>query len=284
MYAKDTMSLADRTAASNELLQNPEKYGLHEPTGAPGETIVSLKGADGETKDFGTDKGTQQALQQSGIAKGGIGNKTNLATTIWNKATTGLVQSIVANPTVHSMNQFVQGMTASGLRANGTGGFTFMKNSFNHSVDDVVAFHDAGGYVPSYGKNTNGILSKVTFGGSKLNEKAMSAIDGNFRVSAFKSLTDGGMDPKEAAATVNRFMGDRGVFKDAEPHMGMFMHYFVTMNKSAGSTIAQAVKGHPGGLANAALAAAATYGLQQAWQKFTDMVQHGWTTYLLCHP
>ncbi len=112
-------------------------------------------------------------------------------------------------------------------------------------------------------------MSKLTFGGSKLNEKAMSAIDGNFRVGAFKSLVKGGMAPKEATATVNRFMGDRAVFKDAQPQMGMFMHYFVTMNKSAGSTLAQAVKGHPGALANAATAAAITYGLQQQFQKFT---------------
>ncbi len=268
-YATDTMNLKVRSDAANELIKNPEKYGLSDTAIETDQPSVTIKGSDGENHEFFTDKGTQEALQKAGVTTGGIGNKTNLATTLFNKATTGVVQSIVANPLVHSANQLVQGMVASGLRANGLGGASFLKNAFNHGVDDVVAFHDAGGYVPTYGKDIQTVLSKLSFGGSKLNEKAMSAIDGNFRVGAFKSLTKGGMAPKEAAATVNRFMGDRAVFKDAQPQMGMFMHYFVTMNKSAGSTLAQAVKGHPGALANAATAAAITYGLQQQFQKFT---------------
>ncbi len=265
-YVSDTLRLREATNARSELLSNPEKYGLSKAE-TPNSVPVDFKDATGTNHTFYTDEKTAQSLRESGVANGGAG--AHPIAQLWNKATSGLVQTIVANPVVHSSNQLVQALMASGLRGNGIGGLSFLKQGMRIDPEDLLHFQENGGYVPSYGKNLEGPLSKLTFGVSKLNEKAMSAIDGNFRVKAFNSLTNGGMDPKEAAQMVNKFMGDSHTFDNASPHMMMFWHYFETMNKSAASAIGQTFKGHPGALLNGAMALAASYGLQKAWQEFT---------------
>jgi hypothetical protein len=268
-YMNDNMNLKVRTQAADEAISNPEKYGLNEKATVNDQPSVVLKGSDGTEHEFFTDKDTQKAMQESGVAKGGASAHTNLATTLFNKATSGITQLVVANPVVHGANQLVQGMVASGIENKGIGGLSFLKNSFGHTADDELAAARAGVHLASFGKNIEGTLSKLTFGASKLSEKAMSAVDGNFRIGAWKSLVKNGMDPEEAATRVNQFMGDRHVFDNAQPHVTMFMKYLKTEFSSAGRTVGLAAKGHPGALVNASMAAAATYGLQKAFQDFT---------------
>jgi hypothetical protein len=268
-YMNDNMNLKVRTQAADEVINNPEKYKLTDKATVNDQPSVVLKGSDGEKHEFFTDEKTQKELVQSGVAQGGMSDHTNLATTLFNKATSGVTQAIVANPIVHGANQFAQGLIASGIQKEGIGGLDFLKSSFNHTADDALAAERAGVHMPTYGKGTEGVLSKLTFGGSKLSEKAMSALDGTFRVGTFKSLVKNGMDPEEAATRVNQFMGDRHVFDNAQPHITMFLHYFKTEVTSFGRTVGLAAHGHPGAAINAAGVTAGYYGLQKAWDAYT---------------
>ena len=263
--AEDAQNLRIRTAAAQQVIDNPEKYNLSETPINKGQ-VVSIKDSNGESHDFYTDKKTKTALENAGIT-GNLNGTDSLPLAAWRAANSAVVQSIVLNPLVHGSNQLVQAVVASGLRDNGLGGVSLLKGDITDS--QLYRFQEAGGYVPNYGKNSDGIISQMTRGVSKLNQKAMSAIDGNLRVRAFNSLTKGGMTDKEAAQMVNKFMGDRNTLSQATQNMTIFLHYFKTLGESAQESLVQGAKGHPGALINAGAAAAVWYGLNRAWQEFT---------------
>ena len=264
--AHDAQNLKVRAAAAQEILKNPEKYNLSETATHNNQPSVILKDADGNSHELFTDKKTQKALQQSGVVPG-YGENNNIALTALRGLNSAVVQSIVLNPFVHGTNQLVQAMLAGGLRKNGISGLSLLKGDVSDA--NLYRFHEAGGYVPTYGKDSGGIISQMTHGVSKINQRVMSGIDGNFRVRAFDSLTKGGMTDKEAVQAVNRFMGDRNTLSNATKNMTIFWHYFMTLNKSAKSALVETAHGHPGALANAGIAAAAWYGLNKAWDDAT---------------
>jgi hypothetical protein len=267
-YARDTLNLKTRGDAADFLVKNADQAGLSADEVAGKSIPLTIKGSDGEDHTFFTDSKTDKDIKASGII-GDFNKDANLPTRAWNALSSAITQSVVANPTVDSVNRVVNGVIGSGIRRNGIGGLTTLKGAIK-PLDDVkrLQMEEAGVHFPSFGKDSANLLSKATGGLSKLNEKAISAVDSHMRSGMFDSLKKGGMSDQQAAQQINRVLGGRSIYNKDGAQLGMFWKYFVRQNVNAAKLFSNAAKGHPGELINAAIAAGATYetdkGLQSA--------------------
>jgi len=261
-YTRDTLNLKTRADAADHLIKNADDLGLSENQ-VPGKTTpVTIKGSDGEDKTFFTDKKTAKDIQDSGII-GNSGGDTNLGTKAWNTASSGVAQATVMNPTVHTAN-----LGANAFIGAGPGALT----KAVQPLDDVgkLRMSDAGVHFPTYGKDNVNALSKLTHGGSKVNEQAMAFSDEHIRAGMFKELTENkGLSDKQAAQRVNDYLGGRSVYNKGGAQLGIFWKYFVRQNVNAVRILVEAAKGHPQALINAGIAAGATYGADKAHQAIT---------------
>lgn len=268
-YARDTLNLKTRADAADYLVKNSDHVGLSD-TEVTGKSVpLTIKSSDGTDHNFFTDKNTADGIKKSGIL-GDLKNEANLPTRAWNALSSAITQGVVANPTVDSVNRVVNGVIGGGIRKNGVGGFTTLKGTLS-GLDDTkrLQMEEAGVHFPSFGKDSENILSKATGGLSKLNEKAISAVDAHVRSGMFDSLTKGGMSDKQAAQQINRILGGRGTYNKDAAQLGMFWKYFVRQNVNAAKLFSNTAKGHPGELINAAGVAAATYGVDQGLKSTT---------------
>lgn len=268
-YVRDTLNLKTRADAADYLVKNSDGLGLHD-TQTPGAAEpVSIKGSDGEEHSFFTDKKTAQSIKDSGIL-GNLSKETNLPTKTWNALSSIIAQGAVVNPFAHGLNLATNAAVGSGERANGITGVSALARAFK-PIDEAAELRmsDAGVHLPTYGKDTVNAISKATGGLSKLNEATVAAIDKQARSGMFESLTKGGMSDKEAAATVNKWMGGRSVYKGDQANLGIFWKYFVRQNANAGRILTQAAQGHPGALINAAIAGGATFAADKGLKDVT---------------
>lgn len=272
-YVRDTLNLKTRADAADYLVKNSDGLGLHD-TQAPGAAEpVSIKGSDGEEHSFFTDKKTAQGIKDSGIL-GNLSKETNLPTKAWNALSSIIAQGTVVNPFAHGLNLATNAAVGSGERANGITGLSTLVRGLK-PIDEATELRmsDAGVHFPTYGKDTVTAISKATGGLSKLNEKAVAGIDRQARSGMFENLTKGGMSDKEAADTINKWMGGRSVYKGDNAQLGLFWKYFVRQNQNAGRLLTQAAKGHPGALINAAIAAGGTFAADKGLQAITGNKQ-----------
>lgn len=272
-YVRDTLNLKTRADAADYLIKNSDGLGLHD-TQAPGAAEpVSIKGSDGEEHSFFTDKKTAQGIKDSGIL-GNLSKETNLPTKAWNALSSIIAQGTVVNPFAHGLNLATNAAVGSGERANGITGLSTLVRGLK-PIDEATELRmsDAGVHFPTYGKDTVTAISKATGGLSKLNETAVATIDKQARSGMFENLTKGGMSDKEAADTINKWMGGRSVYKSDNAQLGLFWKYFVRQNQNAGRLLTQAAKGHPGALINAAIAAGGTFAADKGLQAVTGNQQ-----------
>lgn len=268
-YVRDTLNIKTRADARDYLVKNSDDLGLsHDPV--PGKTTpVVLKDATGKEDTLYTDKGTASDIQKSGIL-GNIHGSQNLGVKAWNALNSVVTQGIVANPTVDSINRVANGFIGSGIRRNGIANPGFLKGVLS-GIDDakMLRMQESGTYFPTFGKDSENIVSKATGGLSKLNEKTISAVDAHVRSSMFDKLTAGGMTDKQASQQINRVLGGHGTYNKDTAQLGMFWKYFGRQVKNAGQLFTNAAKGHPGELINAAVIAAGTYGADKGLQAAT---------------
>lgn len=268
-YVRDTLNLKTRADAADYLIKNSDGMGLSD-TQAPGKTeSVSIKGSDGEDHTFFTDKKTAKNIKDSGLL-GNFSKEANLPTKAWNALSSLIAQASVVNPFAHGLNLATNAAVGAGERANGITGASTLFRSLK-PIDEATELRmsDAGVHFPTYGKDNVNLISKATGGLSKLNETAVAAIDRQARAGMFDNLTKGGMSDKEAAATINKWMGGRSVYKGDNAQLGIFWKYFVRQNANAGRLFTQAAQGHPGALINAAIAAGTTYAADQGLKSAT---------------
>lgn len=267
-YVRDTLNLKTRADAADYLIKNADTLGLHDAPAPGAESPVHLPAAKGETKTFFTDAKTAKDIQSSGISSGGT--NTGLLKKGWNALSNLVAQATVVNPFAHGLNLATNAAVGAGERANGIGGIQTLMRGLK-PIDEATELRmsDAGVHFPTYGKNTVTAISKLTHGASKLNEAAVSVIDRQARSGMFDSLTKGGMSDKEAAATINKWMGGRGTYNSNDANLGIFWNYFTRQVKNGGELLKQAAQGHPGPLINAAIAGGATYAADQGLKSAT---------------
>lgn len=268
-YVHDTLNIKTRADARDYLVKNSDNLGLSHDE-VPGKTVpVTLKDATGKEETLYTDKGTADSIKKSGIL-GPVHGSDNLGVKAWNALNSVVTQGVVANPTVDSINRVANGFIGSGIRRNGIANPGFLKGVLS-GIDDakMLRMQESGTYFPTFGKDSANIVSKATGGASKLNEKAISAVDAHVRSSMFDKLTAGGMTDKQASAQINRVLGGHGTYNKDTAQLGMFWKYFTRQVKNAGQLFTNAAKGHPGELINAAVVAAGTYGTDKGLQAAT---------------
>lgn len=268
-YVRDTLNLKTRADAADYVIKNANDLGLSE-TEAPGKAqVVNIKGSDGTEHSFFTDKKTAENIKGSGLI-GNFTKEANLPVKAWNALSSMIAQGAVVNPFAHGLNLATNAAVGAGERANGITGVSTLLRSLK-PIDEATELRmsDAGVHFPTYGKDTATAISKATGGLSKLNEKAVAAIDRQARAGMFENLTKGGMSDKEAANTINKWMGGRSTYRGDQANLGIFWRYFVRQNQNAGRLLTQAVKGHPGALINAAIAGGATFAADQGLKQVT---------------
>lgn len=268
-YVRDTLNLKTRADAADYLIKNSDGLGLSDAPKPGSAEPVAIKGSDGTEHSFYTDKKTAANIKDSGIL-GNLSKETNLPTKAWNALSSLIAQGSVVNPFAHGLNLATNAAVGAGERANGIGGVQALLRGLK-PIDEAAELRmsDAGVHFPTYGKDNVNAISKLTHGASKLNETAVAAIDRQARAGMFENLTKGGMSDKQAADTINKWMGGRSVYKGNQANLGIFWNYFVRQNKNAGRIIAQAAQGHPGALINAAIAGGATYAADQGLKNVT---------------
>ncbi len=272
-YVRDTLNLKTRADAADYLIKNSDNLGLSDVQ-APGKSEpVNIKGSDGTDHSFFTDQKTAAQVKNSGIL-GDLSKQTNLPTKAWNALSSIIAQGTVVNPFAHGLNLATNAAVGAGERANGITGVSTLVRGLK-PVDEATELRmsDAGVHFPTYGKDTVTAISKLTHGASKLNEAAVATIDKQARAGMFDNLTKGGMSDKEAADTINKWMGGRSVYKGDNAQLGLFWNYFVRQTANAGRLLTQAAKGHPGALINAAIAGGATFAADKGLQGVTGNKQ-----------
>jgi hypothetical protein len=268
-YTRDTLNLKTRADASDYLIKNADNLGLHEVETPSAKQTVTIKGSDGTDHNFFTDSNTAKAIKDSGLV-GNFSKDAKLPLKAWNALSSGIAQLTVVNPFAHGLNLATNAAVGAGERANGIAGASTLLRSLK-PIDEAreLRMSDAGVHFPTYGKNTATLVSKATGGLSKLNEASVAAIDKHVRAGMFDNLTKGGMSDKEAAATVNKWMGGRSTYSGDQANLGIFWNYFGRQVKNAGQLFTQAAKGHGGPLINAAIASGATYAADQGLKNVT---------------
>ena len=260
-YTRDTLNLKTRADAADYLVKNADNLGLSEAAGAGKSIPVSIKGSGGTDHTFFTDAKTAKDIKDSGII-GNFDKEANLPTRAWNALSSLVAQATVLNPSAHSLNLLTNADIAAGPRALVNAGKSI-------SEAQELRMSDAGVHIPTYGKDSVNALSKLTHGATKLNERAIAAIDKQTRAGMFDALTSKGMTDKQAAQRINDYLGGRNVYSKGGAQLGIFWKYFIRQNVNAGRIIAEAAKGHPQALINAAVAGAATYGADKGLQAAT---------------
>lgn len=268
-HISDAVDLKYRSQAVDAMLNDPEKFNLSEVPTDDKNSVVTLKGPGGESRDLFTDANTQKSIDDSGLTNKGQATP-SLPVRLWNKAQSIVLQSTIQNPIWHGIgNQGVQALIASGEKADGIGGLRFLASDPDPEM--TLRRLEAGGNAPTMGKDDTGLLSKLTYGGSKTNSRMTAYLDNMMRDKLFKSFVTGKnpMSDTAAAEKVDQFLGDRHVVSDMQPHLDFFWHYYETMIKALGHTAADTVRGHVGVGANAAIAAGTIYAADKVWQKWT---------------
>lgn len=179
--------------------------------------------------------------------------------------TSGIVQATAANPLLHGANIETQGFIAAGkLGPRAT--MDWVSNHFMSAEDKAAAREGRmqnGDYMPSYGKDENGAISRITKGYSDVNKRMMSYLDNSSRDIEYKMLTDNGMTGREAVEHMNKMMGDGKFIGEATQNLGFFVKFAKTM---IGATV-ETVKS-PGMLMNAVVAAGTVWAIDKAFQSF----------------
>jgi len=266
-YVKDTLAQKDRADAADYLKNNPEKVGLSKvedrPTGKT--TPVAIKGSDGKDDTFYTDKKTAAKVQDALTPPP---DKTGLLTKGFNKATSGLVQLTTMNPTVHGKNLAANAFIEAGAK--------YAKYAADPKLDDNVLYEmrKGGTYTPSFGKNQVGVLSKLTHGASKLNEKALSDLDLRIRYGMFRKFTeDDKLTPEQASQRINKSQGGKSVYGNGNAQFGMFWNYFMRQNANFPRLFTRFAQGDTKPLIRAVVAAGIVYGGDQAQKAVTGNKQ-----------
>lgn len=251
-YVKDTLAQKDRADAADYLKGNPEKVGLSKTSEVGKSTPVSIKGSDGKEDTFFTDPKTAAKVQE---ALNPLPDKTSALVKGFNKATSGVAQLTVMNPSVHTANLANNAFVEAGAK--------YAKYAVDPKLDDNVLYEmrKGGTYIPSYGKDQVGVISKLTHGASKVNERVMSNADLRIRYGMFRKFTeDDKLTPTQASQRINKALGGKSVYGNGQAQFGIFWHYFVTQNKFAGRILAQAAKGNVAPLVRAGVATGLLYG------------------------
>lgn len=260
-YVKDTLAQKDRADAADYLKNNPEKVGLSKEPVPGKSTVIPIKGSNGKEDVFYTDNKTATKIQET---LNPLRNEGSPLKQAFNKASSGVAQLTVMNPTVHTANLANNALIEAGAK--------YAKYAVDSKLDDNVLYEmrKGGTYTPSYGKNQVGILSKLTHGATKINEKVMSDIDLRIRYGMFRKLTeDDKLTPEQASKRINAALGGKSVYKNGEAQFGIFWHYFVNQIKFAGRILSQAAKGNIAPVVRAGIAAGLIYGADKGTKVLT---------------
>lgn len=255
-----------RYDALNQLLRNPEKFGISDVE-EPGYTeihgVPELEGkfarADVANKIEQTFKGpdARKAFER-----------------IWQGASNTIVQFIVANPLFHGRNlNQLAGMAAGKVSQIGP---AELKASYVNLATKGAEYREAlttrllraGGGLEHYGAQGRSVLTnaldKVDLPHfNKANAVAMEKIDTSIRLSLFDLLTRHSMSDEEAARTIDQFMGDRQAGNSISKYVGLFWNYTRTQARALSQ-----VK-DPGVAIAFAEQAAVHFGVQKAFQEWT---------------
>lgn len=266
-------------AAKDELLANPEKYGLVKgEDGAPPKgyepiwQVPELNGYFAPGKDA---KAIDTAL--------GHPKSTNLIERGWQGLNNGVIQSIVYNPLLHTRNLNELAGLAAGKAKNSAFGGAYIKKAYLDlaQMGDVErsALNDrmntAGVVRETYGTDHSTVLSNALDKAhiphvNKASSAAMAHIDWNVRSALFHLATTGknALSDEQAAALVNHFLGDRASAGPVARNVGLFWHYFKTRT----GIVTDAAK-HPianrGTIGTAAVQAAVLFAATKAFQEWT---------------
>lgn len=273
VYHGDTLSLKVRGEAIQALADNPQAHGLYTK-----EQVASGEGpADATAVDKVTgltDKDGSPLFASKSDAKElndklGYHNPSGLLGKTYDAASNVATQFIVLNPIFHGMNQLYQTAIAAGnLPGLGTGWIKLAEGVNSVTEDDIREYLDKGGHIPTYGSEVSNVLSRATGGVTKLNSKAMSAIETKLRVGLYKASLDKRMSSAEAIKNIDKFLGDSKAIDPTLRRITLFAHYFKTMSKALGSQVM-----HPreniGSIGNAATMAAVTAAVSYGYAEAT---------------
>lgn len=268
LYHSSVGSSKARYDALRQILTDPERFKVSNvPTpGASSEItrIPELAGMYGPRK-------LVQSLQEAFST----GDERGPAERVWQGINNGIVQGIVFNPLFHgrNLNQLA------GLAAGKVSGFgpALLKESYARLASSDPAYRTqlmtrmlrAGVATEDYGASRETVLSKALKSANipevnKLSARAMAKIDGGIRMSLFDVLTKGGMEDREAARTVNEFLGDNKAGGAISRNVGMFWHYARTQLRAA-----KGIATNPGSAAAFAEQAAFHFGVLAAFKQVT---------------
>lgn len=272
IYHGDTASLKARAEAVQALSKDPNSFGLYTKdqvdTGAVPEGVrevnaSTLKDANGDPL-YASPKDAKQLERQFAPTN----KATPVPLRVYDAATNAATQAIVLNPFFHGMNQLYQTAIAAGnLPGFGTGWIKVAQGVLSANEDDMQAVLEAGGGGSDFGATTDNLMSKITGGATKVNTKAMAAIELRLRAGLYKASLDDGMSSSAAVDNINRFLGDTKAMDETARRAGLFLHYFKTMAGAAKEQIAHPVENIGANVNTAALAAmtaAVSYGYKKA--------------------
>lgn len=270
VYHGDTLSLKAKGEAVKELATNPHAHGLFtqddvDSGAAPGDArpvtgVAGLKDAD-KNPIYATPKDATTLNDKLGD----IPKKGNLAGRAVDAVENAVAQAIVINPIFHGVNLLYQGAIAAGnLPGKGTGWMRVAAQDITE--DDIRQFYREGNHSEDYGANRDNVLSKVTAGTSKLNAKAMAAIEQTIRVKLWKASREAKMSAEDTRINIDKFLGSDKEIDPMIRRVTLFAHFFRTTAHALKEQIIHPV-GNLGANVNtayvAALTAAASYGYQQ---------------------
>lgn len=272
-YMRETTGLKAKAEVLQAIKAEPNKYGIYtqaqiDAGEAPDDVkpIASVPDLTDENKDpmYASPNTAKTLTDRLGFTT----PHTSLVGRAYDAATSAATQFIVLNPFFHGMNQLYQSAIAAGnMPGVGSGWIRLAKGVMDVNEDDITKYLDAG-HSPTYGADMQNILSKATHGATKLNSKAMAAIELRLRAGLYKASLDSKMTSEEAVSNIDRFLGDsKGIDKTAR-RLTLFGHYFKTMGQALGN---QAI--HPieniGANVNAATLAALTAAVSYGYSEFT---------------
>jgi hypothetical protein len=273
IYHADTARIQAKAAALNELTTNPLQHGLlTEEQVASGQygggykqvAVPGLKDANGNP--LWANVKVAKQFERDGML--GHPDARSLPGKVYDAFSNIATKFIVLNPIFHGANQLVQTAIAAGnMPGMGPGWARVIHAAFNVSDDDIYAYLKKTGHSPSYGSEVQDMLSRATFGISKLPSKLMAGIELKLRVSVFKASVDSGMDPIEAVKNIDKFLGDQHQLSRSTQRVTLFGHYFKTMTGALYDQARHPVQ-NAGANANAIAVAAILVGVNYEYQKW----------------
>lgn len=279
LYHTNTTKIVARQRAINDLVSGGHVEFVGEADAPKG--MVKIEGVP-ELDGYVAPK------RLAGLAKQQLGgDHSGLIGTAWDKVTTGIVHTIVANPIFHGLNQYVQSMIEAGrvplfkggkMQSGVVGMTRFNARMIGFALDPkslamaTERARAAGLHIPEYGAFQHGafynVFNKVHVGGlTKVPGRSMYELERLFRVTSYYEALDKGISRGDAIRSIEHYLGDAHSMGKVANRTFMFAHYAKTMG---GSLIGLArLDKQYGAAANFIALWAVSQALNAGWQEMT---------------